>query len=96
VSGSVVAAENVRAALLLVARGEAPLGIVYKTDAAMEPKVKTVATFPADSARPIVYPIGITAVSTNPDAAGFVSYLSGPEAVKQFEKFGFTVLDKEH
>ena len=57
VAGSVAAAENVRACLLLVARGEAPLGIVYKTDASIEPKVKIVATFPADSMPPIIYPI---------------------------------------
>ena len=51
-------AENVRAALALVARGEAPLGIVYETDAKVEPGVKIVGTFPADSHPPIVYPVG--------------------------------------
>jgi molybdate transport system substrate-binding protein len=88
----VAAAENVRAALLLVARGEAPLGIVYRTDAAAEPAVKIVATFPADTHPPIVYPIALTAASTNPDAATFAIYLSGPEARPLFEKQGFTVL----
>jgi molybdate transport system substrate-binding protein len=92
VSGSVAAAENVRACLLLVARGEAPFGIVYKTDAAIEPKVKIVGTFPADSIPPIIYPIGQTASSKNPDAAAFIAYLSSPDATKQFEHFGFTVL----
>jgi molybdate transport system substrate-binding protein len=92
VSGSVAAAENVRACLLLVARGEAPYGIVYKTDAAIEPKVKIVGAFPADSVPPIIYPIGLTAASKNPDAAAFVSYLGGEAATKLFEKYGFAVL----
>jgi molybdate transport system substrate-binding protein len=92
VAGSVAAAENVRACLLLVARGEAPYGIVYKTDAAIEPKVKIVGSFPADSHPAIIYPIGLTAASKNPDAAGFVTYLSGPDASKQFDHYGFTVL----
>jgi molybdate transport system substrate-binding protein len=92
VSASVAAAENVRACLLLVARGEAPYGIVYKTDAAIEPKVKIVGTFPADSIPPITYPIAQTASSKNPDAAAFIAYLSGPDATKQFDHYGFTVL----
>jgi molybdate transport system substrate-binding protein len=96
VSGSVAAAENVRASLLLVARGEAPYGIVYKTDAAVEPKVTIVATFPADSVPAITYPIAQTAASKNADAAAFITYLSGPEATKQFEHYGFTVLAAEH
>ena len=96
VSGAVAAAENVRACLLLVARGEAPYGIVYKTDAAIEPKVKIVGTFPADSVRPITYPIARMAASKNPDAAAFIAYLSGPDATRQFEHYGFTVLAAEH
>jgi len=92
VSGSVAAAENVRACLLLVARGEAPYGIVYKTDAAIEPKVKIVGTFPADAVPPIIYPIGKVASSKNPDDATFISYLSSPDATKQFEHYGFSVL----
>jgi molybdate transport system substrate-binding protein len=92
VSGQVAAAENVRACLLLVARGEAPYGIVYKTDAAIEPKVKIVGTFPADALPPIIYPIGMIASSKNPDAKDFEAYLSGGDAQKQFEHYGFTVL----
>ena len=92
VSGSVAAAENVRACLLLVARDEAPYGIVYKTDAAIEPKVKIVGTFPDNSFPPITYPIAKTAASKNPDAAAFITYLSGPDGTKQFEHYGFTVL----
>jgi molybdate transport system substrate-binding protein len=92
VSGSVASAENVRACLLLVARGEAPYGIVYKTDAAIEPKVEIVGTFPADSIPPIIYPIALTAPSKNADAAAFESYLSSPAAAALFDHYGFTVL----
>jgi molybdate transport system substrate-binding protein len=92
VAGSVAAAENVRACLLLVARGEAPYGIVYKTDATIEPKVKIVGTFPAGSHPAIIYPIGLTVSSKNPDAAGFIAYLSTPAATKLFDHYGFTVL----
>ena len=60
VKDKVAQAENVRAALLLVSRGEAPLGIVYQTDAAAEPNVKIVGTFPADSHPPIIYPAALT------------------------------------
>lgn len=87
-------ADNVRAALLLVSRGEAPLGIVYTTDAAADPKVKVVATFPEDSHPPIVYPVAIARASRNPDAQAFLSYLRGNRARASFEKQGFTVLNK--
>jgi molybdate transport system substrate-binding protein len=96
VSGSVAAAENVRACLLLVARGEAPYGVVYKTDAAIEPKVKIVGTFPADAVPPIIYPVAQTAASKNPDAAAFITYLNGPDATKEFGHYGFTVLGLPH
>ena len=87
-------AENVRAALLLVARGEAPLGIVYQTDAAAEPGVKVVAAFPPDTHPPIVYPMAPVAGGKNPDAPGFAAYLRGPAARALFEAQGFTVLAK--
>ena len=90
----VAAAENVRAALLLVARGETPLGIVYRTDAAAEPAVKIVGIFPPDTHPPIVYPIALTATSTNPDAPALLVYLRGAAAHAQFHKAGFTVLDE--
>ncbi len=93
VAGKVAAAENVRAALLLVSRGEAPLGIVYQTDAAAEPGVRIVDSFPADSHPPIVYPVAAVANSTNPDTAAFLDYLRSPAARAVFEKQGFTVLD---
>jgi molybdate transport system substrate-binding protein len=92
VAGQVVQAENVRAALALVARKEAPLGIVYQTDATAEPKVKVAGNFPENTHPPIIYPIALTATSTNPDAAAFLAYLESPKARPLFEKQGFTVL----
>ncbi len=67
-------AENVRAALILVARGEAPLGIVYATDAKVEPNVKIVGVFPVDSHPPIVYPAALTA-NAKPDAVPYLAFL---------------------
>jgi molybdate transport system substrate-binding protein len=92
VADRVAQAENVRMALTLVARGEAPLGIVYRTDATAEPGVRIVGAFPADSHPPIVYPMALLASSTNPDAQAFVDYLRSPEARPFFEKQGFVVL----
>jgi molybdate transport system substrate-binding protein len=94
VAGKVAAAENVRAALMLVARGEAPLGIVYKTDAAIEPGVRIIGTFPPDSHESIVYPMALTR-SARPEATQFAAYLRGPAATRIFEENGFTVLDQE-
>ncbi|NNM71290.1 molybdate ABC transporter substrate-binding protein [Enterovirga aerilata] len=90
----VAQAESVRAALLLVSRGEAPLGIVYATDAAADPNVKVLATFPADTHPPIVYPVAVTKEAASPDAAALLAFLRGPEARAAFEKQGFTVLDR--
>jgi molybdate transport system substrate-binding protein len=94
VRDDVAQAENVRAALLLVSRAEAPLGIVYRTDAAADAGVKVVGAFPADSHPAIVYPVALTAESAHPDAAAFVAYLSTDAAKALFEKQGFTVLGK--
>ncbi|HEV7256869.1 MAG TPA: molybdate ABC transporter substrate-binding protein [Bosea sp. (in: a-proteobacteria)] len=94
VKDKVAQADNVRAALLLVSRGEAPLGIVYTTDAAADPKVKVIATFPEDSHPPILYPVAVTKDSTNSDALGFLTYLRGAGPRAAFEKQGFTVLNK--
>jgi molybdate transport system substrate-binding protein len=94
VKDKIAQADNVRAALLLVARGEAPLGIVYSTDAAVEPKVKIVGTFPADSHKPIIYPVAVTKDSKSSDAAAFLGYLKSAKARPAFEKQGFTVLVK--
>ncbi len=84
-------AESVRAALALVARGEAPLGIVYSTDARIEPGVKVVGTFPADSHPPIVYPMAATATA-RPEANDYLAFLRSPAAKAVFEKYGFTFL----
>ena len=94
VKNKVAQAENIRAALVLVSRGEAPLGIVYATDAAADPNVKALATFPADSHPPIIYPVALTKDSTHPDAAAFLAYLRGPAARSAFEKQGFIVLNR--
>ena len=92
VEHSIAQAENVRAALLLVARKEAPLGIVYRTDAAAEPDVKVVGTFPEDSHPPVVYPIALVADSTNPNAAALLAFIESAKARPLFERQGFTVL----
>ncbi len=70
VAGKVAQAENVRAALLLVSRGEAPAGIVYQTDAAADPNVEIIGTFPEDTHPPIIYPIALTANATHPGRGG--------------------------
>jgi molybdate transport system substrate-binding protein len=92
VSGQVAQAENVRAALALVARKEAPFGIVYQTDATAEPNVEVAGVFPEDSHPPIVYPIALLAGSTNPEAKAFLAYLESVKARPLFEKQGFVVL----
>jgi molybdate transport system substrate-binding protein len=92
VSGDIAQAENVRAALALVARGEAPYGIVYQTDAASEPGVKIAGMFPENSHPPIVYPAALLKESGNPDAAAFLAYMESAKAKPLFEKQGFTVL----
>ena len=84
-------AENVRAALALVARGEAPLGIVYETDAKVEPKVKIVGYFPEDSHPPITYPVALT-INAKPEAAQYLAFLRSGTAKTIFEAFGFTFL----
>jgi molybdate transport system substrate-binding protein len=77
----------------LVSLREAPLGIVYQTDAASDPSVKIVARFPEDSHPPIIYPIALTKTSTtNPDAPAFLRYIGSAAARPAFEREGFTVL----
>jgi len=92
VAASVARAENVRAALLLVSRREAPLGIVYQTDVAADPGTKSVGVFPPDSHPPILYPIALTASSREPAATRFVTFLGSAEVKPIFERQGFTVL----
>ena len=84
-------AESVRAALALVARGEAVLGIVYSTDAKVEPGVKIVGTFPADSHPPIIYPVAATATA-KPDTGGYLAFLRTSAAKALFDKYGFQFL----
>ena len=91
VSNKLAQAENVRAALLLVSRGEAPAGIVYQTDAASDSSVKIIGTFPEDTHPPIIYPIALTA-NASPDAAAFLAYIRSDKAKPLFEAQGFTVL----
>ncbi len=86
-------AENVRAALILVARGEAPLGIVYATDAKVEANVKIVGVFPEDSHPPIIYPAALTA-NAKPDAAPYLAFLRSQTAKSIFESYGFEFLIK--
>ncbi len=95
VEAKVASAENVRGALALVARGEAPLGAVYSTDAAAEPKVRIVATFPADSHPAIVYPAAVTAKGKdNAQAKAFLDFLSSAKAQAIFAKYGFAPAPK--
>jgi len=84
-------AENVRVALAYVARGEAPLGIVYTTDAMAEPGVKIVGQFPDDSHAPILYPVALTK-DAKPDAQAFLDYLKSAGASAVFSKAGFVIL----
>jgi len=93
VENKLAMAENVRAALELVARGEAPLGIVYETDAKIEPKVKIIGRFPADSHPPIVYPAALTATA-KPEAARYLAFLRSAAAKAVFARYGFTYLPR--
>jgi molybdate transport system substrate-binding protein len=91
VSDKLAQAENVRATLLLVSRGEAPAGIVYQTDAASDPNLTIIGTFPEGTHPPIIYPIALT-TGAGPDAAAFLDYIKSAKAKPAFEKEGFTVL----
>jgi molybdate transport system substrate-binding protein len=91
VAARIAPADNVRAALNLVARGEAPLGIVYRTDAIAEPGVAIVGAFPASSHAPIVYPVA-TLKGAPPEAASLVEALRSPAARAAWERHGFRVL----
>jgi molybdate transport system substrate-binding protein len=82
-------AENVRAALAYVARGETPLGIVYGTDAQAEKRVRVVGVFPADTHPPIVYPAALTGTA-QPQAQAYLEFLSGPATQAIFRHYGFT------
>ena len=91
VANKIARAENVRAALAYVARGEASLGIVYETDAKAEAKVRTVDTFPADTHPAIVYPVALTASANGSDAEAFLAYILSAKAAAVFKRDGFSV-----
>ena len=91
VENKVAQAENVRATLILVSRGEAPLGIVYETDAFAEKKVRIVARFPQDSYPAIIYPVAAIATSRHAATAVYLNYLKSGEARAIFEKYGFSM-----
>lgn len=90
VSPKIARAESVRAALALVERGAAPLGIVYATDAAASRAVRVVGVFPADTHPPIVYPIARLKAATHADAAGFEAFLLSGAGQAIFRRYGFT------
>lgn len=90
-SGHLALTDNVRSALVFVARGEAPLGIVYQTDARSEPRVRIVDIFPASLHAPIVYPVALTA-GAQADARPFLDFLCGAAAARIFRKHGFMPL----
>lgn len=88
----VAQAENVRAALAFVARGEAPLGIVYESDAKVERNVRVAGVIPHTSHPAVVYPAAIVETSGNPDAKALLVYFASPEAQALFASFGFRPL----
>jgi molybdate transport system substrate-binding protein len=91
VANKLAPAENVRVALEYVARGEAPYGIVYETDAKAASQVHIIAAFPENTHPAIVYPVALTKTAA-PAAKDFLAYLSGPAAKAIFEKAGFSLL----
>ena len=82
-------ADNTRAALVLVERGEAPLGIVYASDALISGKVKVLATFPASSHDPIRYPLTIVKAQDSPEIQALFEYIAGEDAQRIFKRYGF-------
>jgi len=90
VSARIAGADSVRAALALVERGEAPLGIVYATDAKADAKVRAVGVFPETSHDPILYPVAILNAASNPDTAAFRAFLASGAAKAIFRAHGFS------
>ena len=84
--------ENVRATLAFVARGEVPLGVVYDTDARVEPKVRIVGLFPDTSHPRIVYPAALVAGASGRGGASFLAFVTSPKASAIFRRYGFVVL----
>ena len=94
VKGKLAQAENVRAALRLVARGETPLGIVYASDAAADPAVRIVSLFPETSHPPIVYPAARLKGAKSEDSEQFLAHLKSPGAAARFEALGFAAPER--
>lgn len=92
IEGKVAPATDTRSAVLSVSSGQAPLGIVFATDAAADKNVKVIATFPESTHPPIVYPIGVSIYSTNVLASIYLQYLASGKARRFFEKQGFVLL----
>jgi len=88
VAGRLVTADSVRTALAFVAQGEAPVGVVYRTDALVEPRVRILDTFPAGTHAPIVYPAALC-VGASATAGQFLAYLQGTNARRVFQRYGF-------
>lgn len=91
VAGRIVRADSVRSAMMYVDRGEAPLGIVYETDALVDKKVRIVDVFPESSHVPIVYPIALT-LHSSAEAAAFLAFVRGPAGDAAFKAYGFSPL----
>src|SRR6266403_758955 len=91
IEARLVRADSVRSALLFVDRGEAPLGIVYATDAQIDKKVRVVDVFPEDTHVPIVYPLALTTVA-KAESIKFTDYIRGPVGDATFKKYGFVAL----
>ena len=91
VAKRIAPSDNVRAALLLVARGETPLGVVYASDAAVDARVKVVGQFPADSHPPIVYPAALVSASRANGAAALLAHLRSSDAAVLWRRHGFGV-----
>ncbi len=89
VQSRIAQTDNVRAALKLVAMGEAPFGIVYATDARAEPRVRVLGTFPADSHPPILYPVAVVDGPNPEPALAFLSFLASPPVGEVFLRHGF-------
>ncbi len=90
VRNKIARSKDIRAALMLVERGESPAGIVYATDAAITKKVRIVGTFPEESHSRVLYPVALVAGRETPAARDFIKFLKTPEARTIFEKYGFT------
>ncbi len=91
IKSKVAGMKDVRAALMMVERGEVPLGIVYSTDAAITDKVRVVGAFPPGTHSPIVYPVAVVADRVRPAVKKFMAFLRSPEATAVFERYGFKV-----